>query len=77
MEFGCTDSIVFIEPYMGIYNDILVLPVGLFLIVDECRSQSRAEIRDELDCLMDNLNINESMCNFSYIMEARRDLWLY
>ena len=64
----------------GIYRkkQILVLPIGLFLIQDGlCNDFDRNMLDSQIENLMNDLSLDISICNFEYVMEARKDIWLY
>lgn len=59
-------------------GQILVLPIGLFLIQDNTYSEmSRELLNIHIEKLMNKLGLDASACNFEYVMEARKDTWLY
>lgn len=58
-----------------IYKHVLILPIGLFAIQDSICS--REELNSEIRWLLGAYGITEVDCNESYVMDARRDLWLY
>lgn len=64
----------------GMYRkeQILVLPIGLFLIQDGFNNELDRNILDfKIEKLMNDLNLDSTTCNFEYVMEARKDTWLY
>ena len=70
-EFKVVDDIY-------IYNRIIVLPIGLFIIHDNQDTMiERAEIEKQICFVINALNITDDDCNYTYIMEARKDTWLY
>lgn len=57
---------------------ILVLPIGLFLIQDNSYSEMERDILNEkIEEIINTLGIDASSCNLDYVMEARKDTWLY
>lgn len=57
---------------------ILVLPIGLFLIQDNSYSEMERDILNvKIDKIINTLGIDASLCNIDYVMEARKDTWLY
>lgn len=59
-------------------EQILVLPIGLFLIQDGLYNNfDRNRLDSQIENLMNNLSLDISTCNFEYVMEARKDTWLY
>ena len=64
----------------GMYRkeQILVLPIGLFLIQDSFNNElDRNILNSKIEKLMNDLNLDNTICNFEYVMEARKDTWLY
>lgn len=64
----------------GMYRNgqILVLPIGLFLIQNGSDNELDRNVLDsQIEKLMNDLRLNSSICNFEYVMEARKDTWLY
>lgn len=59
-------------------GQILVLPIGLFLIQDgTCNDLDRNKLDLQIENLMNDLGLDTAICNFGYVMEARKDTWLY
>lgn len=57
---------------------ILVLPIGLFLIQDSTYSEIGREVLNiQIERLINILGIDSSSFNLDYVMEARKDTWLY
>lgn len=61
-----------------VYKRIVVLPIGLFLLYNrEQDSAGREETERQVMDVVRALEIEEGDCSDSYIMEARKDTWLY
>lgn len=58
-------------------GDIAILPFGLFLKQKNEKTIRREKIEGEVEYILDVLGISIEECNFAYIMEARKDTWLY
>lgn len=59
-------------------EQLLVLPIGLFLIQNKSYDGfSRIQLNNRIEELMKKLNLDKSICNTEYVMEARKDTWLY
>ena len=59
-------------------EQILVLSIGLFLIQDGFNNElDRNILNSKIEKLMNDLNLDSTICNFEYVMEARKDTWLY
>lgn len=72
------DSLCSITDYMKKYKDIVVLPFGLFLMQTPLKGDViREEVEEDIKFVMETIDIGEEDCNFDYIMEARKDIWLY
>lgn len=57
---------------------ILVMPIGLFLIQDNSYSEMERDILNvKIMKIINTLGIDVSSCNLDYVMEARKDTWLY
>ena len=61
-----------------IFKKIIILPIGLFIIHNNKQDiVKREEIEKEIIYVLKALNIRDEECNYNYIMEARKDTWLY
>lgn len=59
-------------------NQLLILPIGVFLIQDGSEIEfSREQLNNEIGNLLNVLGLDDTICNTSYVMEARKDIWLY
>ena len=57
---------------------ILVLPIGLFLIQGNSYSEMERDILNvKIEKIINTLGIDASSYNLDYVMEARKDTWLY
>jgi hypothetical protein len=54
-----------------------LLSFGMFLIQNDKTNLSREKVEKLVESIMIELSIDPDMCNFDYIMEARKDTWLY
>lgn len=60
------------------YKQVLILPVGLFLIQNDLESEIKREnLNDIIKFILETLMLNENNCNMFYMMEPRKDTWLY
>lgn len=60
------------------FNQLLILPMGIFLIQDSLGKEvNREQINSEVFNLLNLLGLDENKCNTSYVVEARKDIWLY
>lgn len=67
-----------VAPKMMRFNQLLVLPIGIFLIQNGDQGEiDRQILNHEVELILQMLGLNEDICNQSYIMEARKDTWLY
>ena len=67
-----------IDDDFAISNHIAVLPFGLFLLQKaDGINISRLEMLKEVQEIVDILKIADVDLNLNYMMEARKDLWLY
>lgn len=72
------NNIEFIDDIIGIYNNIAIFPIGLFIIqTNDNQKESRENIQRDINYIFSIFNILENDCNYHYIMEARKDIWLY
>lgn len=63
---------------MGIWEDVVVFPFGLFLIQNvDGEILNKKGINEKIRIIYEALKINFFDFNYSYIMEARKDTWLY
>ena len=61
-----------------IFKKIIILPIGLFITHNNKQDiVKREEIEKEIIYVLKALNIRDEECNYNYIMEARKDTWLY
>jgi len=61
-----------------IYKQILILPIGFFLIQNrKNNTMNRESLTKDIEFLLNLLRLNQSDCITSYVMEARKDTWLY
>ena len=61
-----------------LYDGLMVLPIGIFIIQNEkSKVKDRDELNLEVNKLMKDNKINMYDCYTNYVMEARRDIWLY
>lgn len=60
---------------MYVYKNIIILPIGLFLL--QHKEHNRKDLNEDVQFLLRKMGINEGDCNASYIMEARKNIWLY
>jgi hypothetical protein len=59
-------------------ENILVLPIGLFLMQGNTYSEiERDALNTQIDKIMNTLGLDASSCCLDYVMEARQDTWLY
>lgn len=72
------EELINIDSSMFRREHILILPIGLFLIQNSTYTEiGRDNLNIEIETIMNTLGINTSSCNFDYVMEARKDTWLY
>ena len=72
------EELINIDSSMFRSEHILILPIGLFLIQNSTYTEiGRDKLNIEIETIMNTLGINTSSCNFDYVMEARKDTWLY
>ena len=72
------EKLIYIAPNMFRSEQLLVLPIGLFLIQNDSYSEiGRNQLNDQIENLINVLGMDESICNVEYVMEARKDTWLY
>lgn len=70
-DFKIVDNIL-------IFREIIILPIGLFIIHNNKQDRvKREEIEKQIIGVLEILNIKKEECNYNYIMEARKDTWLY
>jgi len=62
---------------LWIKEGIVLLSFGMFLIQNDKTNLSREKVEKLVESIMIELSIDPDMCNFDYIMEARKDTWLY
>ena len=63
---------------MMVYHQILILPIGLFLIQNYTGDiLDRKLLIKDIEFILSTIELSELDCNMSYIMESRRDTWLY
>ena len=75
---GLDDYRVADEDEIYVYGRIAVLPIGLFLLHENgFEKLDRQLLERDVAYLMEKLRKGESDCNFTYLMEARKDVWLY
>lgn len=56
----------------------LILPIGIFFLQNTQSHQSNRKLIDlAVNKLLNKYKIEKSDCNIDYLMEARRDIWLY
>ena len=72
------EKLIYIAPNMFRSEQLLVLPIGLFLIQNDSYSEiGRNQLNDQIENLINVLGMDESICNVEYVMEVRKDTWLY
>lgn len=72
------ENLISIAPNIMRYNQLLILPIGIFLIQNGSETGfSREQLNNDVVILLKYLGLDETMCNPSYVMEARKDTWLY
>ena len=72
------EKLTHIAPGIFLSKQLLILPIGIFLIQSDSYSEiSRDHLNEQTDKLIKEVGINESICSTKYIMEARKDTWLY
>lgn len=60
------------------YDNIAILPIGIFLMHhNKNESIDRRQLEKNIDKVLGLIGITEEDCNYSYLMEARKDTWLY
>lgn len=73
-----SEKLINIDTNMFRRKQILILPIGLFLIQNDTYSEIKREtLNTEIKEIMNTLGIDTSLCNLDYVMEARKDTWLY
>ena len=78
VEFFEKDKLIYIAPGIFQSEQLLILPIGLFLIQSSAYYEiNRSQLNDKINNLLRKLDIDESVCNIEYTMEARKDTWLY
>ena len=61
-----------------IFKKIIILPIGLFITHNNKQDMvKREKIEKQIMYIFKTLNIIDEECNYNYIMEARKDTWLY
>lgn len=61
-----------------LYNRMLILPIGIFLIQNSINNElNRDSLTQDIEFLLQQFGLDERDCNMSYVMEARKDTWLY
>ena len=61
-----------------IYNDILILPIGLFYMQNTLSDEAtRSLMEKDVIYIIKELEISAEDFNFDYVMQARMDTWLY
>ena len=72
------EDLINIETGIFRRGQILILPIGFFLIQDNIYSDfSRNKLNSQIDNLLYKLGLSDSVCKLDYVMEARKDTWLY
>ena len=69
------DEFIKVENNIMLYENIVILPIGLFLIQKDKFNREKVEKR--INKILLDLKISLEECNFLYTMEARKDTWLY
>lgn len=77
IEIKGNDNLRKIESEMFCLEQLLILPIGVFIIQNRDDEFSRNKLNDMINSLMENLKIDSSECNCEFVMEARKDTWLY
>ena len=73
-----SELFVKINHAMMIYHQLLILPIGIFLIQNYiCDNLDRELLIKDIEFILNTIGLTEVDCNMSYIMESRRDTWLY
>lgn len=72
-------DIVKMEDYpIYTYENIAVLPIGIFLMHhNKNEIIDREQLEKNIVKILSIIGITEEDCNYSYLMEARKDTWLY
>ena len=61
-----------------IFKKMIILPIGLFITHNNKQDMvKREKIEKQIMYIFKTLNIIDEECNYNYIMEARKDTWLY
>lgn len=77
-NFDKLPEVQWIDDIIGVYHDIAILPIGVFIIQsNDEKIISRQSIATDLTYIFNLFGLSEEDCNFLYIMEARKDTWLY
>lgn len=72
------EDLINIETGIFRKGQILILPIGFFLIQDNIYPDfSRNKLNSQIDNLLYKLGLSDSVCKLDYVMEARKDTWLY
>ena len=59
-------------------DGLLILPIGIFIVQNEkSKSMNRDELNFAVNQLMKENKLDMFNCYTNYVMEARRDTWLY
>lgn len=75
LNINCLEKI---ENLIMSYKHLLVLPIGIFIIQNEEYSAfNRDLLNSEVEYLLKQLSLSNDDCNMQYVMEARKDTWLY
>lgn len=67
-----------INDVIAIYKQIMISPIGLFLIQNQRYTKAdRTLLEKDIETVLQILNLDVEKCHMSYVMEARKDTWLY
>lgn len=68
----------FIEDNIYTYNNLLILPIGIFFMGNNKNSEkTNRDIEKDIDYILNLINIDYDKCNYNYLSNARKELWLY
>ena len=59
------------------YKNLLILPIGIFMLQDGNESITHHKLNQEISELIEILGVDLTNCDFDFYIESRKDLWLY